>query len=266
MSGIEGTNIEYAHSLLDDLRLRYLADFPEQIDDFEELVLALEGEGPPQEALETLYRSLHSMKGTSGTFGLHVISKICHHAEELLVLSNGNTQSITRDYIDSFLDYIDLMRKAHRNIVEGNSNNATIDKQLYALKKRHATASYSGLIVESSRTYASLYIKLLSALPIQFAIVDNGLHALERLLDDRFDLLISGMEVPGLNGLALISALRLCECPNEHIKTILVTSSKVRDLPAIIAPDGIIQKDKSMTENLLQVVQEFALTPVQSAD
>jgi CheY-like chemotaxis protein len=86
-------------------------------------------------------------------------------------------------------------------------------------------------------------------------VLDNGLHALERLLHERYHILITGHEVKMLNGLALVSAVRLSHRHNQHIKAILLSSQKPRLFRRDIDPDYTIPRDARFPENLSSTIQ-----------
>ena len=56
----------------------------------------------------------------------------------------------------------------------------------------------------------------------------DGFQALENLLINKYDLLISSLETPRLNGDALVAALRLVHNFNKDIDVFLITS-RARD-------------------------------------
>ena len=71
-------------AMLAALRLNYLRDLPSHIDELEELVLELEREGFDLERCRELYRRVHSLKGSGGTYGMHTLSDVCHPFEDCL--------------------------------------------------------------------------------------------------------------------------------------------------------------------------------------
>ena len=58
--------------MLAALRSNYLRDLPSHIDELEEILLELERDGFDLETCRDLYRQVHSLKGSGGTFGLSV--------------------------------------------------------------------------------------------------------------------------------------------------------------------------------------------------
>lgn len=79
-------------------------------------------------------------------------------------------------------------------------------------------------MVEPSKLYAGLIEYSLQKLSADFTFKHDGLPALDSLLLNKYDLLITSLECPQLNGDALTAAVRLLHNFNKHIKVILITS------------------------------------------
>ena len=102
-------------ALLEKMRGDYLAGLPVKIQALEDVIHDL-GQPQPQqdqEALYTeLYRVVHSMKGTAGTYGIHVISTICRQFEDYLSLHPVTAVFRGAELTDVSLRYIAIIRHA----------------------------------------------------------------------------------------------------------------------------------------------------------
>ena len=78
---------------------------PEKIDEIESVVLELEN-NQNQKGMEELWRFVHSLKGTAGTFGYQNITAICHNLEDYLERHSSESFS---SYSQPILDVLDLM-------------------------------------------------------------------------------------------------------------------------------------------------------------
>lgn len=76
--------MNHVQELLTTLRKTYLQDLPNSIDAMESQILQLERQGFAIEIARELYRNAHSIKGSGGTHGMHIISDICHALEDVL--------------------------------------------------------------------------------------------------------------------------------------------------------------------------------------
>lgn len=243
--------------LIAGLRQNYLAELPEKHDELECLILKLDKAATFPEAFVELYRQIHSLKGTSGTFGLTLLSNICHQFEDALNLIDQNFSNINADRIDICLRYLDLLRSATNQIKSGTLDQVQIEQILARIRDRLLPAEFHGLYVDSSKLGARVCAEALEGTPFKITAVQDGLLALERLLQERFAFLITSKELPRLNGVALLNAVRVSETENASIKAVLITS---KDNVAARHPnlfDAIIKKDSRMGVSLLQALQNM---------
>ena len=86
--------------------------------------------------------------------------------------------------------------------------------------------------------------------------MNDGYSALLRVLTESFDILITALELPVLNGRALIGALRLSSSHNQQIKTILVSSNQVVQSQVKRATDAnhVVMKDAKIAQNVRDLV------------
>lgn len=238
-----------ADELLAHLQADFLAELGERIDKLEDLTMAYEKGHFAQADFDSLFRAVHSLKGSAGTFGFPIASAVCHAYEDYL---NSGRQS-NASFAANCLKYIDLLRTAAEKVMQGRTEFADIEDSIRRLSESHFAKPYSAILVEPSKLTAELCKQAVSSLPIRLVQANDGLQALTRLLSEPFDLLISSQEVPTLNGTALIAAIRLANRPGQPIKTVLLTSQPGR-IDAPIQPDHIVRKDLHLGQNLMQAV------------
>ncbi len=236
--------------MLEGLKESFIDELPLRIDDIEQMCLTCEKPGSRDEKTqESLFRSVHSLKGTAGTYGIQILTTICHQLEDRLTEFSGN-------FTEKYLPYIDLMRDAI-NVLNDPVGLASIEGQLYTLRREMAHSDYLGMIVEGSKTNALMQQGILTSYPIEFVVVEDGFEALGRLLHEKFDLLMTGREVGALNGLALISALRTSDSINKNIKTVLISATTSLDTMPGCEPDQLIIKDTHLSQNLTKAIESL---------
>lgn len=250
-------NLNAAQKLLTELRSNYIRDLPAQFDEVEELVMSMGDSDGIRSAYEDLYRRVHSLKGTAGTYGLQIITAICHQLEDYLNQVSSHPDKESGNFLDTALQFVDLLRKTQEDISKGQTSFPDIEAALGVIKSGLTQKTYSGLIIDSSRTGVDMALQLLSDSPIHFSVATDGLTALERLLSEPFDILITGMQIPRLNGAALISAVRMSAGLNSHIKSLLISSSTLPNLTKNIEPDRIMPRDANFMEQLIVNVDEL---------
>ena len=247
--------------LLADLKKGFITDIPVRLDEMESIILAMEKAENFTENYEALYRHAHSLKGSAGTYGLHIITSICHALEDVLNEVGRDNNYFAKYGADYWLQYIDLIRAVLASISKDNHNFEKFENDLKALQSiTPAGKSFQlhCLVVSSSSIYENMLPRNFEKDNIKFSFCDDGYKALGRLLTESFELLISDYEVPLLNGQALFGSLRLSNSKNKKIKTILLTSKQPRHLNRNTDPDYVVQKDKDFTDNLATTIRNIA--------
>ena len=243
--------------MLLQLRNSFLEELPEKFDRLENLLLEMEKNGDDGESFNEFYRIVHSLKGSGGTHGLQIITTICHQLEDLLNTTEGGAK-YTPALISISLKYVDLLRLATVQIQTGNESFSQIEKQLDKLRKLLSPKQFTVLLVDDSKLSTNIYLQILSGLPVQAVVMNDGLFALMRALTEPFDLIITTNEIPVLSGIALIGALKLSDSKSRNTKTILITSNK--NLAAIrnraTDADYTVIKDAKLAQNLADAARK----------
>lgn len=238
----------HAERVLQELRQGFLLDLPGRLDEIENLILALPQRSVFAEKFSVLLREIHSIKGIAGTYRIHVITSICHSLEDRLNCSM-DVEDVSELPINNWLKYIDLIRQS---IVHALTDNIfdEIEHALFGLKSDGTELISSGLLVTSSKSITSVCQQLCVDEINQLTIVDDGYLALGWVLREKFDYLIASNEISGLNGTALIAALRLSDSENKNMPVVLLTSKNISFTKRLMDPDYIVVRDANFVQNL----------------
>jgi chemotaxis protein histidine kinase CheA len=248
---------DLTQNLLEELKSSYIDHLPGKLEEIEDLVLQME-KGDFSESYAALYRAIHSLKGSGGTYGFDIITTICHQFEDWLSTLQ-DVKKVDKKGIDVLLTYVDLLRNSVAHIVRAETSFADIEKNLAELKKSCAKNKLHGLLIDRSPLNAKIVAETLGADNVQLAVATTGIEGLSRLMRESFDFLITSQEVGELSGQATIVALRLSHSVNSRVKTLLLASNAVKDLPDEFQPDIVIKKDAQLTKNLQQSMQLLGL-------
>ncbi len=96
----------------------FFEESAEHLASMESLLLALDLDAPDPDQLNAIFRSAHSIKGGSGTFGFNDMTEVTHILETLLDGIRKNEIKITADMVDAFLQAGDVLKgllEAHQN-------------------------------------------------------------------------------------------------------------------------------------------------------
>ena len=251
--------------LIAELRQSFVAELPERFDEIEDLALAFEQGRGDQEGFNTLFRHVHSVKGAGGTYGLHILTTICHNFEDRL---NEEAQKVAAGgayTTANWLIYADLLRRALRDIQDGSEDFTAIKTALDDLRRDEAAVKLPALLVLDSISLEQLCLDVWSEFPVAFTVVRDGYEALGRLIHETYDVVICNRELPGLGGEPLIAALRLSKSPSRNAATVLLTSRDPRLYGRDTDPDFCVRKDGAMITNMRQLAAEVVKRSRKSA-
>jgi CheY-like chemotaxis protein len=242
-------------NLLAEMQADFIDELPERCSRLEERVLALErGE---RASFDELYRQVHSLKGAGGTFGLPLITTICHQFESFIGESHerfgakASTQALA---------YIDLLRKSVLPNGREPQGVAAIEQALESLRSTSLSGRTSILMVDASEAMRKLYQEIFAGKAVHLVLLDSGMAALERLLHEPFDLLVASRELPDLNGIALLAALRESGGRNSAVAAILVSSNPA-PVPEYLQIRAKVRRDPRLAATLLAYVNELLAQP-----
>ncbi len=236
--------------ILAGLQVEFLAELPERCDRLESRLMALERS--ESGAFDELYRQVHSLKGTGGTYGIPIITTICHHFENFIAEAH---QPFDHDAVRISLTFVDLLRQTVQPEGRSPAGAAKIEETLQHLHLSNLKGRASVLVVEASAAMQRLFHGAIAAPSVQVTTLNSGLAALERLLREPFDLMVASLELPDLNAVALTAAIReSCSC-NAEIPVILVSSNELR-VPDYLHIRAQLNWDPTLSERLEEVVAE----------
>ncbi len=245
--------MDHVKAMLAALRENYLRDLPSYIDDIEQVLLDLERSGFQLDLCRDLYRQVHTLKGSGGTYGMSFISDICHPLEDLLT-NLIEHPPLLPTAIELALRYVDLMRKACFIYASKLEPGEDLKLSLHALRKSMSKHAHAALIVESSDVVLGAMRDTLTEFGFRIELAQDGYSALGRLLAEPFDVLITSLENPRLNGIALISAMQKSGTKLARTKTILLTTSD--HLDQLVRPDFVLKKNAELKKRFRECLSK----------
>jgi len=235
--------------MLRALRDDYLADLPARFQEMETEILALEEHVLYKENFESLFRNVHSIKGSAGTHGLFILTRICHRLEDYLT-SHKQNSVLNHSEVSHLLKFIDLLAATRDLILNGVETFTEVEKKLEDLDVQLFKGIFKILIVGESATNINIITQLLEEYPVKIVTSLDGLQSLEKLVHDKFDMMIVAMELTILNGLAVIAATRLSKSINSKLPIILLTSKEDIILEPSMSVNYVIQRDSKLIDNM----------------
>jgi len=242
-------------ALLAQIRENYLRELPEKFDHMESLSLEML-QGGDKDVFESLFRATHSMKGSAGTYGLDILTTICHNLEDRFYEYKEDIEAYSTEKFQTWLGYVDLLRRAYVLLEEQYSDFNIIEAELEKLRGASKAFHYRGLIIAENDLDIAVVQKTFAKQGIDFSLVHDGMEGLERLLNERFDVYICNNQLPRLNGISVIAAIKQSPGLNREAISVLVSSGNHKRRNRISDPDHVVLKDS----HLIPTLEGLALT------
>lgn len=100
--------MEFDHEMI--LRT-FLAETEENLAAVEEALVELEGRPDDEEALGTIFRAAHTLKGDATSFGFVGVAALAHSMEDVLDRLRSHAMPVTSDLVTTLLQSVDVLRR-----------------------------------------------------------------------------------------------------------------------------------------------------------
>jgi two-component system chemotaxis sensor kinase CheA len=122
---------------LDGLVKEFLVESYENLDRLDKEFLQLEKNPGNREVIASIFRTIHTVKGTSGFFGFEKLQAVAHAGESLLVKLRDGVFTLNPDMGSSLLRTVDAIRAILGEIERTNTEGATDYPELIAELEAH---------------------------------------------------------------------------------------------------------------------------------
>ena len=229
-------------------------------------------EGDAADALVNLIRSIHSIKGSSGTFGLPALSIMAEDFELLLDLYRQHNTQLAREHTASgMLKILTLMREVLRMYQLGtdshgpsSSENAAIAHYRDESRKIAKTYCFRVLVIDNTATGVALLRSSpkTSALAIEFC--RDSLDGLGKLLKENFDALIIGKVLDPMPPDAIFAALKIS---TRRVPPLIgITSDPEAWVSRVLQPEVILERGNLLPEHLPRALERLVEQEIGQAE
>ncbi|KGM11360.1 chemotaxis protein CheW [Cellulomonas bogoriensis] len=111
---------------LDEIVHEFLVESHENLDQLDSDLVALEGAPESRELLGSVFRTIHTIKGTSGFLAFNVLERLTHVGENLLVQLRDGKRVMDQPTTDVLLEMVDGVRALLRHI-ESDGTEGDVD-------------------------------------------------------------------------------------------------------------------------------------------
>ncbi|WP_433210136.1 chemotaxis protein CheW [Dactylosporangium sp. CS-047395] len=117
---------------LGDIVQEFLVESHENLDQLDRDLVALEAQPGSRELLSSIFRTIHTIKGTSGFLAFHRLEKVTHVGESLLSRLRDGAQEMTPATTDALLRMVDTVRGLLAEIEENGQELPGDDSEVVA--------------------------------------------------------------------------------------------------------------------------------------
>src|SRR3954470_4148193 len=111
---------------LDDIVEEFLVESHENLDQLDQDLVALEQDPNSRERLSSIFRTIHTIKGTSGFLAFNRLEDIAHVGENLLSRLRDGALELTPARTDALLQMVDTIR-ALLAAIEASGGEGTVE-------------------------------------------------------------------------------------------------------------------------------------------
>ena len=211
-SGIQASAVDVS-AALQALRVQFLGRLPGRLDDIQRMWRELSSRGWSQGQAETLHRAVHSLTGTSGTFGLKTFSGAARQFENLLhaALQRGKTPP-EADWI--------ALKQAHEGLVSAPRDvqvSPEPETSQPAAMPGHAPTSgmvgvatdrWRVLLVDDDETVLSAHAAILQQAGMDVLPLSRSSEVIEAVKRFEPDVVLLDVYMPEASGPQIAAALR----------------------------------------------------------
>lgn len=120
---------DLSHISMDpEMMTMFVSESTEHLETAEPHFLTLEDDPHDADAIDAIFRSFHTVKGTAGFMELHDISKLAHEAENMLDQARDGKLEISGIALDLSLESLDLLKKQVSDISSAVANGESLQK------------------------------------------------------------------------------------------------------------------------------------------
>src|SRR4051812_15712636 len=111
---------------LDDIVEEFLVESHENLDQLDQDLVALEQDPNSRERLSSIFRTIHTIKGTSGFLAFNRLEEVAHVGENLLSRLRDGALELTPARTDALLRMVDTIREL-LGAIESSGGEGTAD-------------------------------------------------------------------------------------------------------------------------------------------
>jgi len=245
--------------LIEEASISFLEKCPSRIQNilshYEELYGSVDD---LEELFNELTNLINDLRHDSGSYEIVFIANACCN---LIDYNNENQGAILtgKFSLDFPRNILELMKSFSLDLIQ--EVRIEEDKTFHKALDKAATSQRQGrhrvLVVERDKTLISHYQNFFKKNDVSCSVVHSGVEAFHRLLNERFDSLVTSVHVGVIDGLSLVALSKVVNSPNIGIKTLLVAMGDHSVLPLHSMPYKLVLRDENLFSELSDIYDKI---------
>jgi CheY-like chemotaxis protein len=168
------------------------------------------------------------------------------------MMESMRLQKILQDDItDRYLKFVDILRTYQSNPALDIS---TLEKNLIHITDPEKSFNKRALILENSNMISKVLAGTLNENGYHSSFAFDGYVAIGRLVNEKFDFLVTSYQTSTIDGASLINSLRVIKGPNQNIPAALITSSDFAGFNIVHDNNHILHKEDNLIGQFLELI------------
>src|SRR5690625_568954 len=120
---------------MDEIVQEFLVESYENLDQLDQDLVALESDPTSRDLLSSIFRTVHTIKGTSGFLGYGNLERVSHQGENLLAELRDGKRQMDQPTTDVLLMLVDTLRATLAEIEAGNGDSYDVEPTIARIKE-----------------------------------------------------------------------------------------------------------------------------------
>ncbi|MBW2610670.1 MAG: chemotaxis protein CheA, partial [Deltaproteobacteria bacterium] len=135
-----------------EMKRQFQSEVGEHLDNLEKMLMVLEKEPRNQEAVHSVFRAVHSIKGNSDYIGIKDVNTLSHQLEDMMDGVRSDRLTMTDDLLSVLFKGLDLLREMNRRIIDEDYEESDLSAILNRIKDIKGSAVEETAPVPKERT------------------------------------------------------------------------------------------------------------------
>ncbi len=242
--------------ILEEYQQEYVSSLFDKIEQLEVIIV-----NDQVENLDLFKRIVHSIKGSAGSYELDFASLVAQKLEDFLEHASFCPVTQNSPY-EGMLPFIDLWKEylgSFNITATTRPSYRSLKETLFTISQKAEQKDHKVLIVDSAKSIRLLLAQTLMKLGLHVSQVGDPVEAIQRLLVEDFDSIITSQRLDKMKGNSLLGVIQnLPEIEHKPLSILITSDESIYGGPQFVA-DEVIKKDQFLSKKLTDLFQRLII-------